>query len=58
MKIHPVGSGFSMQTDRWTGIMKLMVAFGDFAKAPKKKKKFVNTYNSLCSQIIRVGFTP
>jgi len=36
--------------------MKLIVAFRDIAKA--SKKKIGNTYNSLCTQTLIVGFTP
>jgi hypothetical protein len=36
MKIHPVGAEL-FQVDRWTGMIKLLVIFCNFAKSPKNE---------------------
>ena len=40
------------QTDRQTGVKKLIVAFRNFANAPKKKKRYMSF---LCNTVIGIG---
>jgi hypothetical protein len=41
MKIHPVELSYSMCTDRWTDMMKLMVAFHNFVYVLKNEHTLI-----------------